>query len=85
MMSAFWLCQRWVQRSEEAEILQDASLMGFVRLGGQFGFEGPLETAEGGMLSGFLKAIAIELWVAGYRGLPVKIWIPLLLPRKRMF
>ncbi len=39
MMSAFWLCQRWVQKSDEAGILQDASLLGFVRLGGQFGFK----------------------------------------------
>ncbi|MCA9266252.1 MAG: SDR family NAD(P)-dependent oxidoreductase, partial [Planctomycetales bacterium] len=71
--SPFWFCQRWYQLVKDAKLMDDASLVGFTRLGGDFGFSGNVTSAESGAITGMLKAIIIESWVAGHRTIPIKL------------
>ena len=73
MMSAFWFCQEWLKLVIAAGKIQEASLIALTRLGGDFGFESPIIAPESGVLTGLLKAMVIENWVNGNRGLAVKI------------
>lgn len=73
LMTPFWLCQKWLSLVKGAGLMEDATLVGLTTLGGDFGFTCRLRTFEGGALTGLLKAILIESWVAGFRHLPVKI------------
>jgi malonyl CoA-acyl carrier protein transacylase len=69
----FWLAQRWLARVREADLADDASLTAVVAMGGAFGSAGGAIAVESGGLSGLLKAISIETWVAGLRGLAVRV------------
>lgn len=69
----FQLCQKWLILVKAAGLMEDASLVATVNLGGDFGFETRPQHFEGGILTGLLKAILIESWVAGFRHLPVKL------------
>ncbi len=73
MTQAFWLCQHWLKRVIESDKIQQATLVALTRLGGDFGFSGSIQAPESGTLTGLLKAIVIENWVNGHRGLAVKI------------
>lgn len=73
LTTPFWLCQRWLKKVKEAGLTSEASLVGFTRLGGGFGFESPVEACESGALTGLFKSIIIENWVGGERSLPVKL------------
>jgi acyl transferase domain-containing protein/acyl carrier protein/NAD(P)-dependent dehydrogenase (short-subunit alcohol dehydrogenase family) len=73
MTQAFWLCQHWIKLVIEAEKIQQATLVALTRLGGDFGFSGSIQAPESGTLTGLLKAVVIENWVNGHRGLAVKI------------
>lgn len=74
VMTPFQLCQRWLTLVQDAELMDDASLVAVTSLGGDFGFERNVVAAEGGALSGLLKAILIESWVNGFRAvMPIKI------------
>jgi acyl transferase domain-containing protein len=73
LMSAFWLCQRWVKLTTEAGLMDQASIAALVSLGGDFGLSGNVVAAESGAICGLLKAIIIESWVNGFRTLPVKM------------
>jgi len=73
MTTAFWFCQDWVSRVIAAEKIHQASLIALTRLGGDFGFEAAVLAPESGTLTGLLKAIVIENWVNGHRGLAVKV------------
>ena len=69
----YWLCQRWLAKVMEVERMNDATLVGATRLGGDFGFQQPSLAPEGGAIAGLLKAIMIESWVNGFRAIPIKI------------
>ncbi|MEZ6098603.1 MAG: SDR family NAD(P)-dependent oxidoreductase [Pirellulaceae bacterium] len=69
----FWFCQRWMELVKSSQLMDDASIVTFVSLGGSFGFTDSIPQAEGGALSGMMKAIIIESWVAGHRTIPIKI------------
>jgi malonyl CoA-acyl carrier protein transacylase len=73
MTRMFWFCQDWLQRIIESGSIQQATLFGFTRLGGDFGLAGAVIAPEGGAMTGLLKAIVIENWVNGHRGLAVKV------------
>lgn len=71
--SLFWFCQKWLGLVDEANLFDDASLIGLTALGGDFGISSKIDSAESGALAGLMKAIVIETWVNGHRTLPVKI------------
>ncbi len=71
--SIFWLCQHWLSKVINANQIQHSTLIALTRLGGDFGFGNKIIAPEGGALTGLLKAIVIENWVNGNRGLAVKI------------
>ena len=71
--NVFWLCQRWMMANQKAGKMEDLTIGAFTRMGGGFGFEGKVESPESGAVAGLVKAILIESWVNGYRGLPIKI------------
>jgi acyl transferase domain-containing protein/NAD(P)-dependent dehydrogenase (short-subunit alcohol dehydrogenase family) len=71
--SIFWLCQHWLSKVIAANQIQQSTLTALTRLGGDFGFGNKIIAPEGGALTGLLKAIVIENWVNGNRGLAVKI------------
>ncbi len=73
LRSAFWICQRWMQKLTESSLIPDCTLVGFANLGGQLGLDGQVVSAEGGGIAGLLKAIYIECWVSGFRSLPIKL------------
>ncbi len=72
-LSVFWLCQQWLIRSLRERNLNDSSIVALTQLGGDFGFKGEIASPESGAISGLLKAILIESWVNGHRGIPIKI------------
>lgn len=69
----FWFCQRWLAQIKAAGLMDRASLVAITRMGGSLGLSAPLEALESGALSGLLKSIGIESWVAGYRSIAIKI------------
>lgn len=73
ILGNFWLCQRWLAHVAELGIASDASLVATTSLGGEFGFNAPPTSIEGGGLSGLLKSMMIESWTQGIRPLPIKI------------
>jgi acyl transferase domain-containing protein/acyl carrier protein/NAD(P)-dependent dehydrogenase (short-subunit alcohol dehydrogenase family) len=73
MTSLFWLCQHWLNKVIAANQIQRATLTALTRLGGDFGIGNMIIAPESGALTGLLKAIVIENWVNGHRGLAVKI------------
>jgi acyl transferase domain-containing protein len=64
----FLVSQHWTRRLSEANLLGKATLAGVTRLGGDFGFLGDVVHADGGALTGLLKAIRRE-----FDGLSVKV------------
>ncbi|HET9017310.1 MAG TPA: C45 family autoproteolytic acyltransferase/hydrolase, partial [Thermomicrobiaceae bacterium] len=60
IMLPYLLCQRWVQRVEEAGLGDAATLTAVTGLGGDFGLSGDAGAVEGGGLAGLLKAIRRE-------------------------
>ncbi len=73
IQNIFWVCQRWMVSNQKAGKMDELSIGAFTRMGGSFGFDGKLEAPESGAVSGLVKAILIESWVNGHRGLPIKI------------
>lgn len=71
--SPFWLCQRWLHQVKRANLIDKASLVALTSMGGHFGLAGPPPTTEGGALSGLLKSVSIESWVAGHRSIVVQV------------
>lgn len=69
----FWLLQRWVKLVTAAGLMNNASLIGVTSLGGDFGFSNHVQAVESGAITGLLKALIIESWVAGFRSIPVKL------------
>lgn len=56
-----YLCQRWLQRIVAAGKLGLSSVMALTALGGDFGFAGPIYSAESGALAGLIKALRSEV------------------------
>jgi acyl transferase domain-containing protein len=73
VMTAFRVCQAWVQLVEQAGLMEHASLIGVTSLGGQFGFTSPVVSAESAAMAGLFKAICIESWVNTHRGVVVRV------------
>ena len=73
LMTPFSLLQRWLGLLKDAELMDEATLVGLTELGGDLGFSGQLRSFESAALTGLFKAILIESWVQGFRHLPVKI------------
>lgn len=69
----FWFCQKWIALAEKSNLLDDASIVGVLSMGGDFGISQRVESAESGAISGLLKAIMIETWVNGHRTTPIKL------------
>jgi NAD(P)-dependent dehydrogenase (short-subunit alcohol dehydrogenase family) len=57
----FFVCQRWVQRAREADILNRSTIVATTSLGGDFGFSGNIPAIEGGWLTGLMKSLFIEI------------------------
>ncbi|MGD9721270.1 MAG: beta-ketoacyl synthase N-terminal-like domain-containing protein [Pirellulales bacterium] len=57
----FFVCQRWVQRVGEANLLDRASVVAVTSLNGTFGFSGQITAPECGALTGLMKSIYIEV------------------------
>jgi NAD(P)-dependent dehydrogenase (short-subunit alcohol dehydrogenase family)/acyl carrier protein len=72
-LSVFWLCQQWLIRNLRERNLTDVSIVALTQMGGDFGFRNPIVAPESGATAGLLKAILIESWVNGHRGIPIKI------------
>jgi malonyl CoA-acyl carrier protein transacylase len=60
MCSIHEVCRVWVEHLHKAKVLPEATLVAVTNLGGDFGFSGHIGNAEGGGLSGLLKAIRRE-------------------------
>lgn len=73
VIGPFWVCQRWLQLVREADLMDQATLVGVTALGGDFGFSCNALAAESGALTGLLKAILIENWARGFRATPIKL------------
>ncbi len=72
-MSPYFLCQRWLQLADEADLLDQCTLVGATALGGDFGFSGKVTSPEGGAITGLLKGIWTEyLFIRGHKGMIVK-------------
>ncbi len=71
--AVFWLTQKWYQFVVEANALPDSSLVATPNLGGDFGFASKVDSTEGGVLTGLVKALIIECWMAGQRRLNFKL------------
>lgn len=72
-LSVFWLCQQWLIRNARDRNLIDVSIVAMTQLGGDFGFQSNIAAPESGAVAGLLKAILIECWVNGHRGIPIKV------------
>jgi NAD(P)-dependent dehydrogenase (short-subunit alcohol dehydrogenase family) len=73
VLGPYLLCQAWVKRVLDAGLTDQASLVAAAALGGDFGLSGRVGAIESGALTGLLKAIIVELWVAGHRKIPIKL------------
>jgi acyl transferase domain-containing protein/NAD(P)-dependent dehydrogenase (short-subunit alcohol dehydrogenase family)/acyl carrier protein/3-hydroxymyristoyl/3-hydroxydecanoyl-(acyl carrier protein) dehydratase len=56
----FFVCQRWMQLVQEAQLTDRATLVGVTALGGDWGFSGRVHGVEGGGIAGLLKGIRRE-------------------------
>jgi len=70
----FRICQLWMQRMIDLQMMDQASLVTVVNAGGDFGFSASnVVTPESGGLAGLTKAMLIEAWMRGYRQTPMKV------------
>ncbi len=67
----FRICQLWMQRTIDANLMEDASVVSVTQLGGDFGFSGQrVRSIEA--IGGLVKAMLIEAWMRGFRTTPMK-------------
>jgi len=68
----FRICQLWMQKTIEAGLMEDASVVSVTQLGGDFGFSGQnVHSMEA--IGGLVKAMLIEAWMRGFRTTPMKV------------
>ena len=73
VMLPFLLCQKWFQSVVAANQLAEASLLGVVSLGGDFGLSGQVPALEGGAIAGLIKGLRLETAVAQQTPIHAKI------------
>ncbi|MFO1001034.1 MAG: SDR family NAD(P)-dependent oxidoreductase [Planctomycetaceae bacterium] len=72
LTSPFRICQLWMQKTIDANRMEDASVVSVTQLGGDFGFSGRnVRSIEA--IGGLVKAMLIECWMRGYRTTPMKV------------
>lgn len=72
LTSPFRICQLWMQKTIDANRMEDASVVSVTRLGGDFGFSGrDVRSIEA--IGGLVKAMLIECWMRGFRTTPMKV------------
>ena len=68
----FRICQLWMQRTIDANQMENASVVAVTQLGGDFGFSGrQVRSIEA--IGGLVKAMLIEAWMRGFRTTPMKV------------
>ncbi|MEJ7591364.1 MAG: SDR family NAD(P)-dependent oxidoreductase [Planctomycetaceae bacterium] len=68
----FRICQLWMQRTIDANQMENASVVAVTRLGGDYGFSGRnVQSIEA--IGGLVKAMLIEAWMRGFRTTPMKV------------
>ncbi len=72
LTSPFRICQLWMQKTIDANRMEDASVVSVTQLGGDFGFSGrDVRSIEA--IGGLVKAMLIECWMRGFRTTPMKV------------
>lgn len=72
LTSPFRICQLWMQKTIDANCMEDASVVSVTQLGGDFGFSGRnVRSIEA--IGGLVKAMLIECWMRGFRTTPMKV------------
>lgn len=72
LTSPFRICQLWMQKTIDANLMEDASVVSVTQLGGDFGFSGRnVRSIEA--IGGLVKAMLIECWMRGFRTTPMKV------------
>jgi NAD(P)-dependent dehydrogenase (short-subunit alcohol dehydrogenase family) len=72
LTSPFRICQLWMQKTIDANRMEDASVVSVTQLGGDFGFSGrSVRSIEA--VGGLVKAMLIECWMRGFRTTPMKV------------
>lgn len=69
----YFVCQRWYQLLLEKGGVDAASLVGITALGGDFGLEHGIGSAESGAITGLVKALKREVDAKGHRGFTAKV------------
>ena len=68
----FRICQLWMQKTIEANQMENASVVALTQLGGDYGFSGQrVHSIEA--IGGLVKAMLIEAWMRGFRTTPMKV------------
>lgn len=68
----FRICQLWMQRTIDANQMENASVVAVTQLGGDYGFSGGnVRSIEA--IGGLVKAMLIEAWMRGFRTTPMKV------------
>lgn len=68
----FRICQLWMQRTIDANQMENASVVAVTQLGGDYGFSGrSVRSIEA--IGGLVKAMLIEAWMRGFRTTPMKV------------
>ena len=60
----FLICHRWFTHLTNEKLVEKASVVAATALGGDFGLRGSIANSESGALTGFLKALVIEVGLA---------------------
>ncbi len=68
----FRICQLWMQRTIDADQMENASVIAATQLGGDFGFSGQ-HVGSVEAIGGLVKAMLIEAWMRGFRTTPMKV------------
>ena len=74
LMVPFRVCQLWLQRMIDSDLMAKATLVSTLNAGGDFGFSTTrLAACESGGIAGLTKAMLIESWMRGFRETPMKV------------
>jgi acyl transferase domain-containing protein/acyl carrier protein len=68
----FRICQLWMQRTIDADQMENACVIAATQLGGDFGFSGQ-HVGSFEAIGGLVKAMLIEAWMRGFRTTPMKV------------
>ena len=61
VLTPYFFCQRWFQLVQQAGFVDRATVLACTTLGGDFGLTSHVTSAEGGALSGLMKALHVEV------------------------